>query len=70
MNQCLTYGVIGAIVIMILEMILFISRAVRMEQSFEQAPTGSKLYQAQKRSGSLLTAPAPNVSGVVHAKLD
>jgi hypothetical protein len=55
------FGLIGAVFIMLVEMSLFIIRAIKMESAYERVPTTSAEAIAQLRSGSLLTATNPKI---------
>jgi hypothetical protein len=57
----MTFGLVSAIGIMIIEMILFIRRATQMEAVYEKAPTALEEANAQIRSGALLTSNRPSV---------
>ena len=52
----MTFGLVSAIFIMIVEMILFIRRATQMEGAYEKKPTAQQEANAQMRSGALLTS--------------
>jgi hypothetical protein len=54
--QQMICGLVGAIGILIVEMILFIRRATQMEQAYEKKPTVNAEAIAQMRSGGLITA--------------
>jgi hypothetical protein len=55
----MTFGLVCAIGIMIVEMILFIRRATQMESTYEKKPSQQEMATAQMRSGALLTASKP-----------
>ena len=57
----MTFGLVSAIGIMIVEMILFIRRATQMEAVYEKVPTALEEANAQIRSGALLTSNRPSV---------
>lgn len=48
-------GLVAAILIMILEMTLFIMRAVQLEDALESKPTQLKETEAKLKSGALVT---------------
>lgn len=52
----MTFGLVSAIGIMIVEMLLFIRRATQMEMAFEKKPSALQEANAQMRSGALLTS--------------
>ena len=56
----MTFGLVSAVAIMVIEMILFIRRATQMEKAYEQTPSTLQESNAQKRSGALLTARTPD----------
>jgi hypothetical protein len=56
----MTFGLVCAIGIMIVEMILFIRRATQMESTYEKKPSQQEMATAQMRSGALLTASKPH----------
>ena len=65
--QQMTFGLVSAIGIMIVEMILFIRRATQMEGVYEKAPTALEEANAQIRSGALLTSNRPSANPTVHS---
>ena len=58
----MTFGLVSAIGIMIVEMLLFIRRATQMEGAFEKKPSALEEANAQMRSGALLTSLPSNYS--------
>jgi hypothetical protein len=58
----MTFGLVSAIGIMIVEMLLFIRRATQMEGAFEKKPSALQEADAQMRSGALLTSLPSNHS--------
>jgi hypothetical protein len=54
-TTCLIFGLVGAVVIMIVEMLLFIIRAAKMEHIYEGKITKETEILAQIRSSSLVT---------------
>jgi hypothetical protein len=58
----MTFGLVSAIGIMIVEMLLFIRRATQMEGAFEKKPSALQEADAQMRSGALLTSLPSNYS--------
>ena len=56
----MTFGLVSAVAIMVIEMILFIRRATQMEKAYEQTPSALQESNAQKRSGALLTSKEPD----------
>lgn len=62
----MTFGLVSAIGIMIVEMILFIRRATQMETAYEKKPTPLQEANAQMRSGALLSSqPTTGVESVL-----
>lgn len=59
----MTFGLVCAIGIMIVEMIIFIRRATQMESTYEKSPSQQEMATAQMRSGALLTASKPYNTG-------
>lgn len=57
----MTFGLVSAVAIMVIEMILFIRRATQMEKAYEQTPSALQASNAQKRSGALLTSRVSNL---------
>ena len=55
----MTFGLVSAIGIMIVEMILFIRRATQMEGAYEKKPTALQESNAQMRSGALRISKIP-----------
>ena len=58
-SQQMTFGLVSAIGIMIVEMILFIRRATQMEGAYEKKPTALQESNAQMRSGALRISKIP-----------
>mmetsp|Transcript_11597 Transcript_11597/g.11234 ORF Transcript_11597/g.11234 Transcript_11597/m.11234 type:complete len:284 (+) Transcript_11597:30-881(+) len=58
----MTFGLVSAIGIMVVEMLLFIRRATQMEGAFEKKPSALQEADAQMRSGALLTSLPSNHS--------
>jgi hypothetical protein len=53
--KALILGLFAAIAMLILEMVLFILRAVNMEKLTEKAPSQKEIQKAKQRSGALIT---------------
>lgn len=49
------YGLIFAILVLVVEMVLFIMRAVQIENTLEKAPTQEKHSLAKMQSGAFIT---------------
>lgn len=75
--QCLVFGLIGAILIMMVEMFLFIFRSIQMEHAYERPVSLEQLAAAKQRTGSLNPNPTKMTTHIgvddrplVHKKTD
>lgn len=63
----MTFGLVSAIGIMIVEMVLFIRRATQMEGAYEKKPSALQESNAQMRSGALRISKVPEKSFDSHS---